>query len=299
MAIFFERRSLEALEAIYSFNGFESAAKVLGISQSAVSQRFKSLQELCGDLLIIRSQPYELTAQGKKLFNYLQTVKHLEGTLLNDLGLGERRYPLRIGLSRDMLDTWFLNLLHCTKIMSEVNITLTTVDQEETLHLLKRNEVSVALSPFYDSFSKKEPSYVGKMTYVAVATKDFQRRYFPKEMKLEDAILQAPCLVYDKKDNLYYKYLKKHWKINKTPSVVHTVPSVLGFKQLALQGDTLALIPYIDVHQELTSGKLVNLFPLCTWDLSIYMHTCDYLRTSERKIVEKLFQAANKLLNFL
>jgi|GEM_PF-484049 len=298
MSTLFDNRSLETLEAIYTYNGFASAAKILGISQSAVSQRFKSLQKSFGDMLLIRSTPYQLTSKGKKLVNYIQKIKHLEDVLSDEMGLKQKRHPLRISLSRDMLDTWFLNVLKNTNIMNKVQIALTTVDQEETLSLLKRGEVNVAFSPSSLCFSEKKPSYIGSMTYICISTPCFQKRYFPKNILLKSALKKAPCLVYDRKDNLYFKYLKKYWQINPLPFVVHTIPSVFCFKQLVLQGEVMALIPYIDVQQEISSGKLINLFPQNKWDIPIYMHTCDYLGVSDRKILQQIFQETHKILIF-
>ena len=50
-------RALAVLDAVASHGSFDKAALALGITQSAVSQRIKALEDASGRLLIIRGQP--------------------------------------------------------------------------------------------------------------------------------------------------------------------------------------------------------------------------------------------------
>ena len=53
---------IEALAMVAREGGFDKAAKALYITQSAVSQRVKLLEELTGQVLIARSTPPQATS---------------------------------------------------------------------------------------------------------------------------------------------------------------------------------------------------------------------------------------------
>lgn len=60
-------RALAALQAVIETQGFETAANKLFITQSAVSQRIKALENHYGEPLLIRTIPYQPTAFGESL----------------------------------------------------------------------------------------------------------------------------------------------------------------------------------------------------------------------------------------
>ncbi|STM47146.1 chromosome initiation inhibitor [Escherichia coli] len=59
-------RTLQALDAVIRERGFERAAQKLCITQSAVSQRIKQLENMFGQPLLVRTVPPRPTEQGAK-----------------------------------------------------------------------------------------------------------------------------------------------------------------------------------------------------------------------------------------
>lgn len=293
---FFNRRGVEALDAIHRCNGFDQASKIMGLSQSAISQRFKELQRDCNDPLLIRSQPYSLTNKGQALVDYLQALRQLETSTLEEMSLSYGLPSLNIGLSRDTLETWFLSLLISTGLMEKAHVSLITVDQNETLRLLKRGEANLTISPIAKSLNKQQPTYIGNMDYILVATAGFRNRFFEKSKTFPENLLNAPCLVYDQHDHLYQHYLENFWNVQTAPRHVHMMPSVIGFKKMVLTGIVLALIPYVDVQQEIDSGVLVNLAPQQTWNMPLYLHTSDFLTSAEKKLINIIVRASQSYL---
>ena len=62
-------RTLQALDAVIRERGFERAAQKLCITQSAVSQRIKQLENMFGQPLLVRTVPPRPTEQGQKLLD--------------------------------------------------------------------------------------------------------------------------------------------------------------------------------------------------------------------------------------
>ena len=74
-------RTLQALDAVIRERGFERAAQKLCITQSAVSQRIKQLENMFGQPLLVRTVPPRPTEQGQKLLALLRQVELLEKEL--------------------------------------------------------------------------------------------------------------------------------------------------------------------------------------------------------------------------
>ena len=68
---------LHALSVVLDEQNFDRAASVLAITQSAVSQRIKSLEQAIGQPVLIRSQPIEATIIGKKLLAHYLSLIHI------------------------------------------------------------------------------------------------------------------------------------------------------------------------------------------------------------------------------
>ena len=99
---------LDALVAVTDQGGFERAARHLGLTQSAISQRIKLLEARLGQPVLVRSPRLAPTPLGRKLLNHAQQVRLLESDLLDEipaLGSGEQR--LRLAINADSLATWW------------------------------------------------------------------------------------------------------------------------------------------------------------------------------------------------
>ncbi|MFO0679300.1 MAG: LysR family transcriptional regulator [Polyangiaceae bacterium] len=80
---------LDAFHAVARHLHFSRAAKELGVTQPALSQRIKLLEDELGQRLFVRNASgVTITETGTRLLRYCQTRASLEGELLRDLGVG-------------------------------------------------------------------------------------------------------------------------------------------------------------------------------------------------------------------
>ena len=77
----FDYKLLSALAAVVEQAGFERGAQVLGLSQSAISQRIKLLEARIGQPVLVRVTPPTPTDIGRRLLNHVQQVRLLERDL--------------------------------------------------------------------------------------------------------------------------------------------------------------------------------------------------------------------------
>lgn len=281
-------KSIEALHAVIELQSFEAAAKKLYITQSAVSQRIKSLETYYGETVLIRIQPYKPTELGKSLIGHFKRVCLLEDTFDQDMKIRATKLRMAIALNRDSLETWFLDLVDKTDLCQDVLLEILADDQDLTLDYFKKGLVSACLSTSGKEIMGSNVTFLGNMEYLLVASPKFIRKYFPT---LDDAkkqiksLLDAPALKFDKNDFLHEQYLEKFFGLHKPELHFQIIPSVRGFKQYALLGYGYGLIPKIDIVQELKENKLVQLFNDKVLEVPIFWHSWT--------VISKVYQKFN------
>ena len=144
----FDYKLLAALAAVVEQGGFERAAQLLGLSQSAVSQRIKLLEARVGQPVLVRATPPTPTEVGTRLLNHVQQVRLLERDLqrqvpaLEEDGIPER---LRIALNADSLATWWAASVAGFCAEQRVLMELVVEDQEVGLKRMRAGEVAACV----------------------------------------------------------------------------------------------------------------------------------------------------------
>lgn len=138
---------IEALATVLQEGGFDKAARVLYLTQSAVSQRIKQLEELCGQILLARTTPPQPTPAGRILLKHYLQVRQLEEEVLGQIGgQGQEPATLAIGINADSLATWFGAIIPDFVRREGILLDLRVDDQDQTHQLLKNGEVMGCIS---------------------------------------------------------------------------------------------------------------------------------------------------------
>ena len=266
-------RAIAALHAIIETQGFETAAQKLFITQSAVSQRIRTLENYYGKPVLIRTLPYRPTELGKSLLGHYKRLMFLEESLKLTLSTEKQSPRISIAISRDSLETWFVEVMERLETILPITLEALADDQEDTLEYLKKGLVSACASTEARPITGCHAKFLGYFDYVLVASPEFIHNYFKHKKDRVKNLRKAPHVIFDSKDYLHARYLKKFFNITDAGSHYHVVPSVAGFRQFALKGHACALIPEIDIKKELVQKKLINLFPDKIWKMPIYWHS--------------------------
>ena len=134
-----DSRQLAALAAVIDEGSFERAARQLHVTQSAVSQRVKQLEERLGQVLVVRSSPVRATEAGLEVRKHFRQVALLEQELLGTLAQrDERGYTqVSIGVNADSLESWFTDAMARLVERERLLMNLKVDDQDATQQLLK------------------------------------------------------------------------------------------------------------------------------------------------------------------
>ncbi|MFV9684030.1 LysR family transcriptional regulator ArgP [Pseudomonas sp. NY15367] len=268
----FDYKLLAALAAVVEQAGFERAAQVLGLSQSAVSQRIKLLEARVGQPVLVRTTPPAPTEIGRRLLNHVQQVRLLERDLQGQVpGLDEQTLPerLRIAINADSLATWWAAATADFCATRQVLMELVVEDQEVGLKRMRAGEVAACVCAAERAVAGARSLALGAMRYRALASPAFIARHFPAGVT-PAALARAPAIVYGPDDQLQHRYLAA---LGITGAFAyHLCPSSEGFVRLTEGGLGWGLVPEFQVRGELASGRLVDLLPERCIDVPLYWH---------------------------
>jgi LysR family transcriptional regulator (chromosome initiation inhibitor) len=263
---------LTALAAVVEQGGFERAAQILGLSQSAISQRIKLLEARVGQPVLIRATPPSPTETGRRLLNHVQQVRLLERDLQKQVpGLEEGGWPekLRIAINADSLATWWAEVVgeFCTE--NKVLLDLVVEDQDVGLKRMRAGEVAACVCAAERPVAGARAMALGAMRYRALASPAFVRRYFPHGRVVEN-LARAPAIVFGPDDSLQHRYLAG---LGLEGSFAHHLcPSSEGFVRLTEDGFGWGMVPEAQVRERLRTGALVELIANRSIDVPLYWH---------------------------
>lgn len=268
----FDYKLLNALAAVVEQAGFDRAARALGLSQSAVSQRIKLLEARLGQPVLLRATPPQPTEVGRRLLNHVQQVRLLERDLQGQVPeLDEGRLPerLRIALNADSLSTWWAQAVAPFCTANAVVLDHLVEDQDVGLKRMRAGEVAACVCAVERPLAGARSLFLGAMRYRALASPVFVARHLGPGAPAQ-ALLQAPAIVFGPDDQLQHRFLAS-LGLNGAFSH-HLCPSSEGFVRL-LQSDLgWGLVPELQVGAELASGALVNVFQGPPIDVPLYWH---------------------------
>lgn len=293
----FDYKLLAALAEIISLQSFELAANKLFISQSAISQRIKNLEEFIGQPVMIRSQPIELTAAGEQLVNHFKKVKQLENELTPILSPDKPLKPLKVSLAvnADSIATWFIKAITPVLQSHLIELNLMIEHEERTLDKLRTGEAIGAVSVIEKPLKGYRAFKLGKMEYCLVANQHFSDKYFSKGVNTQ-TLKMAPAISYDHKDDMHVRYIAKHFHLAASEYYCHSVRSSEAFVELAKQGVAYCLLPKLQIINELASGELINISPEHELIETLYWHSWVLVKGVNKKISQQIVKVAQQTL---
>jgi LysR family transcriptional regulator (chromosome initiation inhibitor) len=260
----YEYPLLEALAAVVREGTFESAARSLSITQSAVSQRVKLLEEKAGAVLIVRGRPCVATEYGQQLYRHVEQVRLLELDLQKSLTYIENPESgipamIRIAVNSDSLATWFPEVIKRAGSELRLHLDILPDDQEHTAERLRSGEALAAVTAEDAPLHGCRRVPLGAIEYIAVAAPKFMSTNFRDGVSLE-AITKTTQLAFDRKDQI-----QQQWLLNafgeSVPLAGHYVPSVSWYLASCINGAGWGVNPRFAAEPHIKNGSLIELVP--------------------------------------
>ena len=274
----FDSTALECLAAILEEGGFERAAVRLSITQSAVSQRLRTLEAQVGTVLIVRTRPLKATQAGKLLLKHAMQMRLLRADLAHDFqelapGAGvvardEDRVP--IAINADSIATWALPALDA---LAQQGLPLEIIadDQDFTHGWLREGQVLGCVTTLKQALRGCKVVPLGAMNYVAVASCAYAAEHCPQGLTRHN-FRAMPFVAFNRKDDLQAEFVGKACGLKRVTLSQRYVPSSEGQVRAVLAGWGASVVPELLVADLLRSGQLVNLSPQFALPVSLYWH---------------------------
>jgi len=290
----FDYALLDALASVVRNGSFDRAAREIGVTPSAISQRVKLLEDRLGVSLVVRGQPCTATAAGKRLCRHVEEIGLMEHSLRADLGAvipAGRTPTIRIAVNADSLATWFIPGLAGTEGFL---FDLVIDDESNTADWLRRGEVSAAVSTAPGPVQGCGSRALGAQTYIATASPAFMRRWFPGGVD-EAALREAPSITFNPSDELQDRWLVETFgRTISRPS--HWIPSSYGFVDAALEGLGWGMNPASLVEPHLSAGRLVALLPGRPLRVPLFWHWSRAVENALKDVTASIVRTARARL---
>ncbi|MES2114663.1 MAG: ArgP/LysG family DNA-binding transcriptional regulator [Pseudomonadota bacterium] len=289
-------RALAVLDAVASHGSFEKAALALGISQSAVSQRIKALEDTSGRLLIVRGQPAVPTGLGQRLVSHHRNVKLMEAALDIDLGNPVSMPEIALAVDAASLATWFPLSLQPLLSPPRCQLHVQAAAPELALHLVHEGSVfgcvAASADPGADQPNGPNVTPLGLMRYVCVATPVFAGHWFGDGFSAE-AVALAPAVVSE--PELMARYLAQTVKVEGAYPH-HRMPLSPAHSECLHGGLAYGLAPLPQVRSALAQERLVDLVPGQYVDVALTWHAWNLDTPFTRALSEQVVTTARRYL---
>ena len=269
----FDYDSLVVLSAVVRTGSFEAAAKSLDVTQSAVSQRIKQLEEKVGSILILRGRPCTATEDGLLLCQHVEQVMLMRHELSQQLASrggtqGDRVVSVRIAVNSDSLATWFPEVID--RAANELSLRLEVIpdDQEFTEERLRSGDA---------------------LAIVAVASPKYVEANLSSGINIS-SVAASPSIRFDRKDTLPQQWMLLAFKDTAMLSS-HYVPSYEGHLLCCRQGIGWAMMPRETVGPLVESGELREVVP----DVSVRIPLFWQSRSQSSTVLQQLSKVVSEV----
>jgi len=287
----FEHPQLAALTAILRTGSFEAAAAQLSVTQSAISQRIRALEDRVGAPVLQRTSPIKATPTGKRLAAHADALARLNAELDTDLGR-DHALALRLAVNADSIDTWFLPALQG---LPDHRFEIRIEDQDHSADLLRNGEVAAAVTTRATPVQGADVMPLGALRYIATASPAFNSRHF-KDGLTAEALACAPALVFNEKDKLQESWA--HAASGRAITLsAHFLPSTRGFVEAATLGIGWGLNPEPLVRDALKRGDLVTLKDDLPFDTPLFWQTSRVGQGALAALTSNVRTVAKRLLH--
>lgn len=298
----FDPDALECLAAIVEEGGFERAAHRLSITQSAVSQRLRSLEAQVGTVLIVRSRPLKATAAGQLLLKHTKMMRLLRADLEHDLrelapnaARGQRDEDrIAVAINADSIATWALPAI--SGLVSQgLAIEIIHDDQDFTHEWLREGQVMGCITSLGQALRGCRLEPLGRMDYIAVASPAFARARLPDGLTRYN-FHQVPFVAFNRKDDLQRDFVCQAFGLTQATLKQVYVPSSEGQARAARLGWGVTVVPRLLVESALKAGDLVDVAPRHICSVALYWHCWNLASDVLTEITQALRDAAARAL---
>ena len=241
-----EISQLQTLVAVARVKSFSKAASDLGVTQSAISQSVKNLENKIDVRLFKRSgKKVVLTSEGEKLFNLAQGfLGQMEDTLQEiQFDKDSMKGKVRIGTLTGLGKSWVApELLDYSREFPELTVSVRLGFQEDLVRDFENFRLDILILP-EDALPGVGEKLLLAEEKIALVYPDSEAFPLHDKMTLEE-LVSYPMILFEQEDHLFLKWCRE--RFGRTPEKVnmrYIVNSHGNMLQAVKEGLGIAAVP--------------------------------------------------------
>lgn len=248
---------LEAFVGVVKHHTVIDAAKSLGLTQTAITQRIKQLEQSLAATLFTRSRRgMQLTPEGQALLRYCTAAQELSGeTLAKISGAGvhsEVRISI-IGPTSLLSSRLVTQCLPILKKFPQLLLSFDVSDLPNRSELLRNGQVQLAILPREEVGREMDSKLLKPENYILAGSPQWKRR------PIEDIVATERIVDFDVSDTMSFAYLRKYKLLKLAKSERHFVNNNEGLVNMLKAGCGYGVLTYEVAKPFFTDGSLVPL----------------------------------------
>lgn len=257
--------NLVAFMAVVERKTVQDAAKKIGLTQTGVTQRIRSLEKELQTTLFIRSRTgMRLTTEGESLHRYCQSATELEGLLVFQSTQQEIRLTIS-GPSSLMRSRVIPNVSELLKKYPFLRVQFDLMDLQSAIYKLKSGTSQIVLVQNNTVSLEMDSKILRAEKYILVGPVSWKKR------SIKDIVAKETIIDFDQNDRYTLEFLEKHnlaslaqhsrHFVNNTDALTSMISLGAGYSVVA---EDLA-VAFIKDRQliDLMPGKFLDLSDIC------------------------------------
>ncbi len=231
--------NLIAFMAVVERKTVQDAAKKIGLTQTGVTQRIRSLEKELQTTLFIRSRTgMKLTTEGESLHRYCQSASELEGQLVFQSSQEEVKITIS-GPSSLMRSRAIPNIARLLKKYPFLRIQFDLMDLQSAIYKLKSGFSQIVIVKNHEVSLEMDSKIIKPEKYILVGPYSWKKR------SLKDIFEKEVVIDFDPNDHFTKDFLFKHnllrdvsfsrHFVNNTDALASMVAMGSGYSVLALE----------------------------------------------------------------
>ncbi|MBW2276029.1 MAG: LysR family transcriptional regulator [Deltaproteobacteria bacterium] len=248
---------LEAFVAVIEHGTVHGAARAIGLTQTGVTQRIRTLERQLGTTLFIRSRRgMRPTDEGEALLRYCQRVGDLEGELLSFLERDERARDVRLQIAGPSSIMRCRVIPMATRVLERfdgVVFTFNLDDDAPLLGQLKSGASQLAALERREVVDELDSKLLRPAEYVLVASAAWRGR------RLKEIVSSERIVDFNPADDATFRYLEQFGLLDLARRERHLANNTDALAALVAGGHGYSVLSREFAAPLLDDGRLITL----------------------------------------
>lgn len=259
--------TLEAFWAVVQKGTVQEASHILGITQTGVTQRIRSLEKQLETTLFIRSRRgMKLTTEGESLLQYVKISLENEGMTLSKIQKASFEHIIEIGISgpSSILRSRVIPYLLSQKSKyPKVRFRFDLSDKSESQEKLKTGLCDLAVLEHHEVTKEMDSRILRAERYKLYVPKAWKKR------KLLDIVENEAIIDFDPSDRMTFQYLEKYRLKNKAQPNRHYANNTDALLSMIELGAGYSVVSEDFAKEAIKKGGIFDISPDQYFDYKI------------------------------